>query len=339
MGDEWTPQPRFDFPYRYATPSQTGQPSGIPSSSRQKLPWLNIILFVLTLFTTMLAGTYMAHYEEDLGMFLVKVFKYKPEWWLDGLPFAVTLMVILLSHEMAHYIFSRYHKVKATLPYFIPGPNLVGTFGAVIMMKSRITSRKALVDIGAAGPIAGFIVSLFALYIGLKEARLVPLEESSGIVLFNPNAIMFFAYKYLLPDTPEKNMVIESLILDAAWVGFFVTMLNLLPIGQLDGGHVTYAVFGKRAHWVSWVMVGILLVMSFFFWPGWGIFALFILILMGRRGIRHPPPEFVESKLPFSRKLVALAVLLIFLLTFLPVPFTIPEMIQTQGMLMLKLLA
>ncbi len=267
----------------------------------------------------------MAHFDDDLRRFLVYL-RYHPGWWLDGLPFAVTLMVILLSHEMGHYLLSRYHGVKASLPYFIPGPNLVGTFGAVILMRDRIHSRKALVDIGAAGPIAGFIVCLFALYVGIYYARLVPLDKTSSMVLFNPNLITFYAFKYFLAGTADPYIVIESPILDAAWVGFFVTMLNLLPIGQLDGGHITYAVFGKRAHWVSWAMVGLLLIMSIL-WPGWGIFAIFILILMGRRGIKHPPPQFAEKRLATSRILVAILILIIFILTFLPVPFTPTEMI------------
>jgi len=264
----------------------------------------------------------MAHFDPDLRRFLV-VLRYRPQWLLDGLPFSITLMVILGSHEMGHFILSRYHRVEASLPYFIPAPNLVGTFGALIFMRGRIRDRRALVDIGAAGPLCGFLVSLFALYVGIKQARLAPLEEATGQVLFNPNLITFAAFNYLLGPIPS-NSVIISPILDASWVGFFVTVINLLPIGQLDGGHIAYAVFGRRTIWISWATVALLALLSLW-WPGWGVFAIFVLLLMGRRGIQHPPPESAEVGLDSVRWLLALAAILVFVLCFELQPFTVLE--------------
>ncbi len=290
-----------------------------------RIPWLNIILFLLTVASTMFFGSYMAHYDPDIRRFWVYL-KYHPEWWLDGLPFSITLMVILLSHELGHFLFSRYHRVPASLPYFIPAPNLVGTFGAVILMRGRIRDRKALLDIGSAGPICGFIVSLFAMYIGIKTARIVPFEKSESLILFQPNLLIHWALFKWLPNI-EPSSVIQSAILDASWVGFFVTMLNLLPIGQLDGGHIAYACFGERTTYLSWGMIVILFIMGFLFWAGWLFFGIFALLLMGPKGIKHPPPLYPEIKLDWKRKLIALASFAIFVLTFIPTPFVVTAQI------------
>jgi membrane-associated protease RseP (regulator of RpoE activity) len=300
-----------------------------------RFPWLNIILFVLTVFSTMFFGAYMAHYSPDWHKFWIML-KYHPAIWLDGLPFSITLMVILLSHELAHYFFSRHHKVPSSLPYFIPAPNLIGTFGAVIFMKGRITDRRALLDIGAAGPLAGFIVSLFALYVGVKYAKIVPFDASEGLIMFMPNQLIDWAFRLWLPAAAvAPSDVIQSPILDAAWVGFFVTMLNLLPIGQLDGGHVAYAALGKYTIYLSWAVIAVLFAMggisiladnlmhTGIFWEGWLFFAIFSLILMGPRGVRHPPPLRPEIKLDWFRWLVVIIVVIVFFLTFTPTPFVV----------------
>jgi len=293
-----------------------------PPAPRRRFPWINLVLLITTAGTTLLAGTYMAHFTPNLREFLFRL-HFHPEWLLDGLPFSITLIVILGSHEMGHFLLSRHHRVQASLPYFIPAPNLVGTFGALIFMRGRISDRRALVDIGAAGPLLGFLVSLFALYVGIQHAQVAPMEAAVGQVLFNPNVLEALAFSFWLGPVPAK-MIIISPILDAAWVGFFVTMINLLPIGQLDGGHIAYAVFGRRTLWLSWLTLALLIVLSRF-WPGWGVFALFVLILMGRRGIQHPPPEHPEVRLDALRWLLALAALLVFLLCFMPQPFTLVE--------------
>jgi len=303
---------------------------------RQKFPWLNIVLFVLTLISTMFFGAYMVHYYPDWRRFWFFL-KLHPDMWLDGLPFSITLMVILLSHELGHYLFSRHHKVAASLPYFIPAPNFIGTFGAVIFMKGRIRDRRALLDIGAAGPLAGFVVSLFALYIGLRTSQIVPLEQVQGLIMFGPNHLISWACQWLLPPLTQ-NDVIQSPILDAAWVGFFVTMLNLLPIGQLDGGHIAYACLGEKTTYLSWTVIAIMIFMGgvglisgFFvnilgapiFWEGWLFFAVFTLLLMGPRGVRHPPPLHPEVKLDWFRWLVAIITVVVFFLIFTPTPFAV----------------
>lgn len=264
----------------------------------------------------------MAHFTPDLRDFLFRL-RFHPGWLWDGLPFSITLLVILGSHEMGHFLLSRYHQVPASLPYFLPAPNLVGTFGAIILMRGRIRDRRALVDIGAAGPLLGFLVSLFALYEGIQHVQLAPLQSAVGQVLFNPNLLVSLGFHFWLDPIPPDTIIISP-ILDAAWVGFFVTMINLLPIGQLDGGHIAYAVFGRKTIWLSWLTIFLLIAFSIF-WPGWGVFALFVLVLMGRRGIRHPPPENPEVRLDGWRWLLAVAAALVFLLCFTPQPFSLVE--------------
>jgi len=306
-----------------------------PPPEQFRIPWVNIVLFIATIISTMFFGAYTAHYDSDWHRFWITL-KFNPRILLDGLPFSITLMVILLSHELGHYFFSRHHHVPASLPYFIPAPNMIGTFGAVIFMKGRITDRRALLDIGAAGPLAGFIVSLFALYIGVQTAHIVPLAASSGPVMFVPNHIISWAFSLWLPPV-GMNDVITSPILDAAWVGFFVTMLNLLPIGQLDGGHIAYAALGKYTTYLSWIVIGLLMFMGgssllahvlynkVLFWEGWLFFAVFTLVLMGPKGVRHPPPLYPDVKLDWFRWLIAILTLVVFILCFTPTPFLVTE--------------
>jgi len=327
------PEPGKEFSkYSYTIPVYSYHQSE-EVKERFRIPWLNLALFILTIFSTMFFGSYMMHYDPDLRKFWIFL-KYHPGWWLDGLPFSLTLMVILLSHELGHYFFSRYHQVPASLPYFIPAPNLVGTFGALIFMKGKIRDRRALLDIGAAGPLCGFVVSLFALWIGIRTAKVIPLDLSAGMVLFNPNILFKLAFSRWLPISDPAS-VIQSPILDAAWVGMFVTMLNLLPIGQLDGGHIAYACLGRFTRYFSWSvlilmmavggisMLANLLFSEVIFWEGWLFFALFALLLMGPRGIQHPPPTFPEIKLDPARWVIAFLAILVFFLTFIPTPFVI----------------
>jgi membrane-associated protease RseP (regulator of RpoE activity) len=307
-----------------------------PPPAPRKFPWLNILLFLLTLISTMFFGAYMVHYYPDMHRFWFFL-KRHPDMWLDGLPFSVTLMVILLSHELGHYFFSRHHNVQASLPYFIPAPNFIGTFGAVIFMKGKIRDRRALLDIGAAGPLAGFVVSLFALYVGLKNSQVIPLEQADGLIMFGPNRLIMWACQWLLPPLTANDAILSP-IMDAAWVGFFVTMLNLLPIGQLDGGHIAYACLGEKTTYLSWTVLALMIAMGglgiisgFFidvlgaplFWEGWLFFALFTLLLMGPRGVKHPPPLYPEVRLDWFRWLVALVTAVVFFLIFSPTPFAV----------------
>ena len=237
----------------------------------------------------------------------------------QGAIYSFTVLSILGAHEMGHYIACRWYGVRATLPYFIPVPlPPVGTFGAFIKIKSPIPSRRALFDIGIAGPLAGFV---FAVPASIIAHYFATPSSSSGDVTFNdPLLFQFLLRAFHLPATIETNPVWL-----AAWVGVFMTALNLLPIGQLDGGHVTYAVLGRRGHRLTaWASYGAVIALAVFSvksgtW-NWVVFAV-LLTLVIRVG--HPPVVDEDEPLGLARILVAVIGLLVFALSFMPIPITI----------------
>lgn len=273
---------------------------------------LHLFLFVATVFTTLLAGAMM----EGANPFK------DPASLVKGVPFSFTLMTILLTHEMGHYLTARRYGVHATLPYFIPAPPipfLIGTFGAFIRMKSPILIKKAILEIGAAGPIAGFVVAIFAVIVGLTLSEVVPETTSAAIKLGAP--LIFEFINRLLLEVPEGSDVLLHPVAFAGWIGLFVTALNLIPIGQLDGGHVVYALLGDKHRAVSIGMIGVLLIMGFIGWPGWYVWAFLTALL----GVRHPPMVDPEVTLEPRQKIIGWLSLVIFVLTFTPNPFMIVE--------------
>lgn len=283
----------------------------------RKIPWLHIVLFILTFLTTLTAGAL----NRGADIF------HNPAGLILGLPFAVTLMTILLCHEFSHFIASRLHHTYATLPYFIPAPSLIGTFGAFIKMKSPILTRSALVDIGASGPIAGFIISVIASAVGLGMSDVVPLAKiSGGGAISLGDSLLFSALaRLILGVVPANADILLHPVAFAGWIGLFVTALNLLPIGQLDGGHVAFAVLGDRHKYVSitlvviLAMLGIASLFGISGWEGWLLWAVLMPIL----GLRHPPVIYWEERLDPRRKAVSFAALIIFIITFTPAPFKI----------------
>lgn len=272
-------------------------------------------LFLVTVFTTLWAGAYQVNTEPVRGAwdFLVN----HPGSLYQGLPFAGTLLGILVTHEFGHYLFSRIHRVPASLPLFIPGPpQFIGTFGAIIRLRSPIMNRRALFDIGVAGPIAGFVVAVFALIIGLSLSTVVPKGGVFGLHLGEPLLLQFFAWLTFGPISAGHEVVLHPIAF-AAWFGFFVTAINLIPIGQLDGGHVAYALFGPRQRKVAFAIIPILLVLGLWGWPGWILWAG----LAGIIGISHPPVIDPGTELGRGRIWVAWGAVAIFILTFAPVPF------------------
>ncbi|MBF0456960.1 MAG: site-2 protease family protein [Nitrospirae bacterium] len=273
---------------------------------------LHVILFVATFFTTLLAGM------------LQKGINPVDEPWrfYEGLPFALTLLTILLTHELGHYYWSIRHHTAATLPYFIPAPlSPIGTFGAFIKMKSPITTRTALIDIGASGPIAGFIVSFIAAAGGLFYSEIGLVNSKAGGMVLGDSLLFSLLTRLIVGTPPVGQDVILNPVAFAGWLGFFVTSMNLLPIGQLDGGHIMFSVIGRKHLWVSGVLVVCLIIMGEVFWNGWWFWALLMSVL----GLRHPPVIFDEIPLEPSRKKVALISLAIFIVTFVPAPFTVME--------------
>ncbi|MGH7770397.1 MAG: site-2 protease family protein [Candidatus Binatia bacterium] len=275
--------------------------------------WLHITLFLVTLVTTTAAGALQAGAD----------FLSDPRELVAGLPFALTLMSILLVHEMGHYLTSRYYGVKATLPYFIPGPPIVGTLGAFIRMQSPMPDRRSLFDIGAAGPLAGLVLAIPAVVVGFRFSS-VGLDDSSGGGLTLGSSLLFsFLSKVTLGVMPDDADILLHPIAFAGWIGLLVTAMNLLPAGQLDGGHVTYALFGRKYIWVSRLTVICLLTLgtarSSYGWIIWGLLILLV------TGVRHPPPVDPDTPLDPKRKFMGWFLLATLAVTFVPVPISFHE--------------
>jgi len=271
-----------------------------------KLTRIHVLLFILTFMTTTIAGALLNGVIPWL----------QPEKIYLGLPFSLTLIFILLTHEMSHYIASRLHNVTATLPYFIPAPSIIGTFGAVIKMKPPIPDRRSLIDIGASGPIGGFIIAVIACVIGLHLSEVKPTGEIQEGLTFGSSLLFSFLTKIVLGIDPDKYDILLHPVAFAGWIGLLVTSLNLLPIGQLDGGHITYALLGEKHAWISKGMLPVLVVLGIVYWEGWFIWAVLMIFL----GYRHPPVVYPNIQLNRNRKLIGWLALVIFILTFTPMP-------------------
>jgi len=273
----------------------------------RKVPFLHISLFVLTFLSTLLVGAVQT------GADLIE----EPSKIYKGIPFSLTLMIILLSHELSHYFSSRKHGVEATLPYFIPAPTIFGTFGAFIKMKSPIVTRKALIDIGASGPIAGFIISVIATIIGLNMSEIVSSAQAKGALNLGDSLLFSLLSRIVLGVAPSDSDILLNPVAFAGWIGLFVTSINLIPVGQLDGGHIAYALFGEKHNRLSFILIFVMGLFGLFLWEGWFVWAVLLLIL----GLRHPPVIYWEVPLDSKRKFIGWLALVIFILTFIPTPF------------------
>jgi len=288
------------YPYEYG-----------PGVERPKV-LLPLALFLVTILTTVASGAL----QQGADIFA------NPWELVKGIPFSASLLLILGTHELGHFIASRRHGVITTFPTFIPGPPLppmIGTFGAVIKIKSPITTKAALVDIGASGPLAGFVVAIFVTLWGLGESTVIPRNAAEGSLGLG-SSIIFHLLSYIaVGPLPPTHDVMLSPVAFAGWIGMFVTAMNLLPLGQLDGGHLVYALIGPMHRAFSIAMIGVLVVLGFLAWPGWFVWAGLISIL----GMRHPPIEDQGTPLDGRRRLVAAATIAVFVLTFIPAPFYI----------------
>ncbi|GMV49823.1 MAG: hypothetical protein NBKEAIPA_00226 [Nitrospirae bacterium] len=283
-----------------------------PFFSRVILP---LLLFVLTVFTVLWAGAYQTNTNPLVGPLAFLLDEPGALW--RGLPFAATLLGILVTHEFGHYLFSRIHGVPASLPLFVPGlPHFVGTFGAIIRMRAPVTDRRALFDIGVAGPIAGFVVAVIALVIGLRLSTVIPVQTGYGLHLGEPLLLQFMSWLIIGPLPPTADVILHPVGF-AAWFGLFITSLNLLPIGQLDGGHVAYALWGSRQRSVAVALVPILMVFGWLGWKGWFLWVG----LVGLMGLAHPPVLNPERPLGRTRVVIGWIALAIFAMTFSWEPF------------------
>ena len=274
--------------------------------------WVNVALLLATFATTVFAGA------ANRGANPLT----DPWSLVQGLPFAITLLSILGVHELGHYFTARRYGITVTLPYFIPAPVGLGTFGAFIKMKSPVTDRKALFDVGIAGPLAGLCVALPAIVVGLRWSELIltGAEKHAGIALGTP--LLFSLLQWLtLGPIPEGGDVLLHPVAFAGWIGLFVTALNLLPIGQLDGGHIAYALVGRHHRKVAIFAMLVLIGMGVAYWPGWLFWASLSLIL----GLKHPPPLNDVTRLDNRRRLVGFASLLLLLSVITPSPFNFSE--------------
>lgn len=292
----------------------TGEEDGEPSAlSRWFLP---SALFFLTVFTTLWAGAYQAYSGTIRGP-LNFLLEYPGALW-SGIPFAGTLLFILVTHELGHFILSKIHRVPASLPLFVPGPpHFIGTFGAIIRLRGPILHRRALFDIGVAGPLAGFVVAVAALVVGLNLSTVVERSTTFGLQLGEPLLLQFTSWLILGALPPDADVVLHPVAF-AAWFGLFVTSLNLIPIGQLDGGHVAYALWGGRQKTLASVFVPLLIMLGFIGWPGWFMWAF----MAGIWGLGHPPVVDAYETLGRARVIVGWIALAVFVLTFAPVPFS-----------------
>lgn len=239
-------------------------------------------------------------------------------YYVQGFAYSFAIMSILLSHEMGHYFMSRRYGIPSSLPFFIPFPfSPFGTFGAVIKVKGAMTTKRVLFDVGVAGPLAGFIVALPFAILGIKWSTVTMVAPGAPYIELGDPLIFKILQHLIVGAIPPGHDLVLHPFGYAGWVGLFVTALNLLPVGQLDGGHVLYAVFGEKSKWVFMAVISCLAVTAVFYNPGWLLLVVLLLIF----GMRHPQPIDTETGLDGRRKLVAALILLIFLLSFTPTPF------------------
>jgi membrane-associated protease RseP (regulator of RpoE activity) len=321
-----------------------GVPGVMPQAGRSRV-WVNTLLYVLTILATLFVGaTWSDQVPADADLIWVLT-----HLWV-GWPFALSLMTILTGHELGHYFAGRYYKVPVSLPYFIPMPvPPLGTMGAFIMMKGRTVDRRQMLTVGAAGPLVGFVLAVPILLLGLALSTVQPMAapEPGTMVFMEGNSLLYLLLKFsvfgrILPGSGDPSTALAALgevgaalfgtfpidsgydvfihpVALAGWAGLLVTAFNLLPVGQLDGGHVLYSLVGQRARILTWPIVGALVLLGIFFWRGWLLWAGLIFFF----GQSHPDPLDDVTRLDTSRKLIAVVVLLIFILTFTPTPMQV----------------
>ncbi len=323
-------------------------PQWVPNPPRPRY-WLHALLLLATCFTTLIMGARMQYnFDHDvpalsfsdlpvggevIPFFPVSWIRIHPVRLLRGLPFMLTLMLFFMAHEMGHYLYCRRYGVHATLPFFIPAPTPIGTMGAVIVIRSRIRSRTALFDIGIAGPIAGFVVAVAILAVSLAWSKPmhpgpIAADYAFGFpMIFTCIRWAFASVGWLhgAAALPFDQVLMHPVAI-AAWIGMLATALNLLPGGQLDGGHIVFSIAPRAHKIVSRITILILLVMSYYLWTGWFVWS----ILLWLSSFRHP--QVAEwPQVSGKRTWLAAFALLMLVLTLTPAPFlhsSLPEVIR-----------
>ncbi len=290
---------------------------------RPKRIWLNIFLFIVTCLSAFVVGlSWSVNYTFSEDLSLNPQSLPPPQVFSDpriislSLVYAAVLIGILLGHEMGHYLTCRFYRIEATLPFFIPAPTLIGTLGAFIKIESPITRKKQLFDIGISGPLAGFILSLPVLVYGLSLSKVVPSLPREDTLIFGEPLLLKFIGGLIFRDLPTNSDLFIHPVGFAGWVGILVTAFNLFPVGQLDGGHVAYALIGPKSKPLAKVFMAAFFIMGVFFWVGWIVWALAILLL----GLKHPRVIDEAEVLSPLRRVLGAVVIAIFILSFIPAP-------------------
>ena len=252
------------------------------------------------------------YFDDDDWSGLARLWEH-PALLLTGVPYALALITILTAHEMGHYIAAQRYGVDASLPFFLAVPTLIGTFGAFIRVRSRIPTKRALFDIGIAGPIAGFVVLVIAMAVGIGMSRVVPAAKAAGDLQFGTPALMWLFTQVRFPGVATADILIHP-IARAAWVGALMTALNLLPIGQLDGGHILYAFIGERSRWLSRIFLLMMLPLSYFAW-NWLVWAALLFFI----ALKHPR-VYDDRPLDRGRRWLGALALFILILCFMVAP-------------------
>ncbi len=297
------------------------------SSSPSAREWaLSALLFVLTLFSTTFAG--LIYVGDDAGFFRTAFFTAAhPSILLYGLPFSLTFLAILLAHELGHFVACRYYGIRCTPPYFIPIPiSIAGTLGAFIRIKSPFSHKRALFDVGVAGPLAGFLFVVPALFVGIARSHLIAKGAIQGGYNFGEPLIFRWVGALVLGYSPATQDMLANPIAMAAWFGLLATCLNLFPIWQLDGGHLAYAILGqKMQRRLSIISTAVLILVSFVGWPipSYLVFGLLLLGFGLRFRFYHPPTLCDEERLGPGRVVIGLLALIILVISFTPVPITL----------------
>ena len=303
-----------------------------PSPPPRDRVWVHVLLLLLTIAsTTFVGGCHYLSFDQafdtvppmndlDGRSFILNIFS-QPSFYLNGLWYSLTVLGILGCHEMGHYVACLRYGVDATRPYFLPAPlPLTGTLGAFIRIRSRIPSKVALFDIGIAGPIAGFVVAVPALFIGLALSEVVRLPEDQSQLMSLGEPLLFRFASWLVFGTVDEGYSINMHpTAFAAWFGLLATALNLFPIAQLDGGHISYAVLGRRSVWITLSMVVVAIGLTFLSssWIAWTVMLLVMLVVVGPR---HPPTMDDDTPLDTTRLWLALFALVMLIVCFTPAP-------------------
>jgi membrane-associated protease RseP (regulator of RpoE activity) len=299
------------------------RPAFRPRSQRL---WPALTLFLLTVISTLIVGMEFAQsYAHDVEPFsgsesifaLLEAAWHHPSMLLLGVPFSFTLLLILLSHELGHFFAGRYYGIDVSYPYFIPAPTLFGTFGAVISIRSPIPTRKALFDVGIAGPVVGFIFALPAMAWAVAESKIVPGVQANAFIHFGNPPLVWLLMRIFHPNV-DPNWVLLHPVGRAAWVGLLATAMNLLPMWQLDGGHIVYSLTSRHHQRISLAVGLVLVALGVTCWAGWAIWGVILLALSLR--FRHPPLLNSWEPLAPSRRMWAALALAIFVLSFTPWP-------------------